>query len=85
MQKELTPAEAWIDFWENVRPELWPTLTRKQKNEITVANRAAKGMARDRYGKPVTLGHSRLKRILDYYSPPGRYRFEQIIYLSDPA
>lgn len=73
----LTPAEAWADFWEHVRPVIWENLTPSERQALQQARRAAEGKI-VRKGRVVQLGHRRLQYFLQRYAPE-RYTFEMYI------
>jgi hypothetical protein len=67
MEKRLSPYEAWEDFWKNALPE-------KITNELYVADRAFRGVAKKPDGKPIRLGEKRIVRLIKKYAP-GRYEY----------
>ncbi len=77
-KKILTPAEAWADFWTNVRPTFWKwsVMSDQMRNDLTVANRTAEGkvsrIGKDGVRRVVNLGPRRMERIFAYYAP-GRF------------
>lgn len=78
METYMTAEQAWVDFWEKIRPTVWQSLTMPERNELLQANRAFLGKA-NYNGKRSVLGIQRLKRLLTKYSPAGRYEFEEVI------
>ena len=70
--KTMNEREAWQDFYEHVRPEIWAGLSRNERRDINTAHRDFKGRRKDRHGAPLVLGAERVARLLDRFAP-GRY------------
>lgn len=74
----LSEKDAWEDFYDYIRSsETWDTLTLNERNRLSLANTDSKEKRIGRDGRPLRLGFSRLKSLLETYAP-GRYRFEMI-------
>lgn len=70
VKKELTPIEAWEDFWAWVKTQpIWKELTRHQKQALYRNESAAK--VRTKY----QLGVRAIEAALNKYAP-GRYTFQ---------
>lgn len=68
--------EAWADFYERVRPDIWDGLTRNERRDISTAQRDYLGLRKDRYGTVVKLGDERVAKMLERFAP-GRYGVER--------
>ena len=75
-EKQLTPVEAWEEFWSNYmanKPVRIP-------NELEVAHLTHSGRISAQWGKDKTkkkkLGPLRIRRLLDKYAP-GQYEFHE--------
>lgn len=80
MERHLTPAEAWADFWTWIRQQpQWNTkaggISRNEKQALYKANRAATT------GNPHPLGVRRIERILKEYAPDRYKRVEGFLIL----
>lgn len=74
MERQLTHAEAWEDFWKWVRTqERWKDIPRPQKQYMYKAAEA--------YRKK-SLGPDRIQKILTAHAP-DRYTFETTVTLHD--
>lgn len=71
--------EAWRDFYDHVRPEIWPTLSRNERRDINTAQRDFQGLRLDRSGATIRLGAERVARLLDRFAP-GRYGVERRVF-----
>lgn len=71
-KKYMDSDAAWRDFFENVRPDIWPDLTRNERRDINTAQRDYKGLRKDRGGAVVKLGAERVAKLLERFAP-GRY------------
>ena len=73
--KILNKDQAWQDFAQNVKPEIWSDLSVSERNGIQQAEKDFRNERTDIRGKPVNLGMDRVKRILEQYAPE-RYDIE---------
>jgi hypothetical protein len=75
MIREITPLEAWADFWKWIRlPDnsaVWAGLSRAQKQYLYKANIHAGGGV---------LGEKRIRALLERYAPE-RYEFRTSVIL----
>lgn len=75
-KKYMDAATAWRDFFEHVRPDIWPDLTRNERRDINTAERDYNGLRKDKSGAVVKLGAERVARLLERFAP-GRYGVER--------
>ena len=73
--KILNKDQAWQDFAQNVKPEIWSDLSVSERNGIQQAEKDFENRRIDIRGKPVNLGMRRVKTILEKYAP-DRYEIE---------
>ena len=79
--------QAWEHFWENVKPAIWESLNKSQKNKLIVADRDTRGLRTDSRNKEkkLKLGPIRIERLLNEFAP-NKYRFvhHTDVYLNEP-
>lgn len=68
-------SEAWSDFYDHVRPDIWSGLSRNERRDINTAQRDFMGLRKDRRGEVIRLGPERVAKLLERFAP-GRYGFE---------
>lgn len=68
--------QAWRDFYDVVRPDIWPGLSRKDRRDVNTAERDFHGRRLDRKGQVIRLGADRVERLLGRLAP-GRYVVER--------
>ena len=77
MDKTLTAAQAWEDFYDWIRQQpKWAEMENRERQRVYEANAAHKGQ------RAHNLGYARLKDILQTYAP-GRYEFNETVILKD--
>jgi len=75
MEKQLTPEQAWADFWMWIKTQReWADIKRRPKQYLY---KAAKDYRENK------LGQSRIKSLLTKYAK-DRYRFEERVILIEP-
>lgn len=80
MKKQLTPLEAWDDFftWLRSEPSMWAELKHRDRDRILKAQK------RRATGIPYNITAVAIENIITQYAP-GRYRFEKtvVVYITD--
>lgn len=76
--KHMDAKEAWRDFFDNVRPNIWDGLTRNERRDINTAERDYNGLRRYPNGSAIQLGPERVARLLERFAP-GRYGVEYLV------
>lgn len=70
---------AWRDFYDQVRPGIWASLSRKDRRDVNTAERDFYERRRDgRTGKLIKLGPERVARLLERLAP-GVYVIEKTV------
>lgn len=79
MKKDyLSASEAWADFYDRVRPDIWALLSRNDRRDINTAQRDYHGLRKDRKGQVIILGPERVAKLLERFAP-GRYGVERVV------
>lgn len=73
---EMTPEEAWDDFYRVVYPTVKGTMEWHERNRVITANRDRHGKRKREDGTAYGLGAERIESILAQYAP-GRYAVER--------